>query len=352
MSKYLLMKGAAGLGNRVFALVTAILYARLSDRTLAVDWRDNQYSQDGENVFFDLFDLIDIPHARQISSIDSLYSASVYPALWQGRLEKSVWEVFKEDLSQQGIKKAGKLATTLGQDIFKKYAYSVKKLDYAEDIVIAASYIEEINRMRPFFVGDYTHFRRAHKRVIFREIFHTHLALAPAIQRRFDDFKKIHFQGTQVIGIHIRKSDKAISYLRYKQALARQVERCPDACIFLATDNRDVEQELSTLYPRVVTLDKWLPKPGIKAHGNKDCPDLAEHAVTALLDIVLLASCDYLIYSRATSFGLLASYITPIPAANQVDIRTSLGEKLSKVKAKTQDMNRYFSGLLKLKAKT
>ena len=44
MSKYLLVKGAAGLGNRVFALVTAILYAKLSDRTIAIDWRDSQYS--------------------------------------------------------------------------------------------------------------------------------------------------------------------------------------------------------------------------------------------------------------------------------------------------------------------
>ena len=36
-------------------------------------------------------------------------------------------------------------------------------------------------------------------------------------------------------------------------------------------------------------LDKWLPVPGVRAHGNKDCPDLTEHAVTALLDILTIS---------------------------------------------------------------
>lgn len=348
--KYLLVKGVAGLGNRVFALVTAILYARLSDRTLIVDWGDNQYSQAGENTFSKLFELVDIPHVQQLPPTESACPPSVYPALWQQRLKKPIWKVIKKDLVRQGTKEAGQLIAAMGQNVFKRYAYDVSRPDYAEDVVIAASYIEEIDRMRPLFVGDYARFRWARKRAIFQEIFHTHLALAPAVQQRLVAFKETYFQGTQVVGIHVRKSDKAISYLRYKRALAKQMKRCPDARIFLATDNREVEQELSALYPGVFTLDKWLPAPGIKAHGNKDCPDLSEHAVTALLDILLLASCDYLIYSRATSFGLLASYITAIPTANQTDVRTSFGEKLSKVKNKAQDMNCYLSGLLKLRA--
>ena len=92
--------------------------------------------------------------------------------------------------------------------------------------MIAASYIEEINRMRPLFVGEYAHLRWASKRAIFQEIFHTHLALVPIVRQRFEAFKETHFQG-QVVGIHVRKSDKAISYLRYKRALAKQMQRSP-----------------------------------------------------------------------------------------------------------------------------
>ena len=41
--RYLLVKGIAGLGNRILSVLNGILYARLSDRLLFVDWRDPDY---------------------------------------------------------------------------------------------------------------------------------------------------------------------------------------------------------------------------------------------------------------------------------------------------------------------
>jgi hypothetical protein len=54
-SRYLLVKGAAGLGNRIFALLSAILYARLTRRQLVVDWTDGSYSSDGSNAIHHFF---------------------------------------------------------------------------------------------------------------------------------------------------------------------------------------------------------------------------------------------------------------------------------------------------------
>ena len=48
--KYLIVKGLAGLGNRMLSALTGILYARLSGRRLIIDWRDPTYSSDGSNA--------------------------------------------------------------------------------------------------------------------------------------------------------------------------------------------------------------------------------------------------------------------------------------------------------------
>ncbi len=46
----LVAKGRAGPADRMFAVASAIVYARLRGRQLAVDWRDETYSNDGTNA--------------------------------------------------------------------------------------------------------------------------------------------------------------------------------------------------------------------------------------------------------------------------------------------------------------
>ncbi|MEL6854484.1 MAG: nodulation protein NodZ [Cyanobacteria bacterium J06607_13] len=355
MNQYLLVKGTAGLGNRVFVLVTAILYARMCDRTLVVDWSDDFYTNHSgnakntptQNVFSTLFELKNTPHAPSVPE-DVLAEGSVYPALWKPVLDLSIDDVVASD---------GQLVKAMGQGIFRKYACNVKHLTYPEDLLIASGYDEEIEALRSLFQGEYAHFKNLDKAAIFHETYQRYLTLAPPVQQRLDDFRSAHMAGKSWIGIHIRKSDKAISYAWYQKALAEHVERYPEAHIFLATDNRDVEREISELYPdNVLVLDKWLPEPGVAVHGNTDCPDLGEHAVTALLDICLLASCDYLIYSRTTSFGRLASYISDRPVARHFDIqqyndqrRRTWHERLQTLRNKVNRKASYGVGWLKLR---
>src|SRR6476660_4408245 len=90
-AKYVVVKGKAGLGNRMLSAMTGILYARLCGRRIVVDWSDLTYSNDGSNVFPRLFLLPDSdaklpPGARE----------SVYPPLWRDRLDKSASEVVEE----------------------------------------------------------------------------------------------------------------------------------------------------------------------------------------------------------------------------------------------------------------
>jgi hypothetical protein len=84
----LLVKGIAGLGNRLLCLLTASLYARLSGRKLVVDWRDENYSSGAVNAFHHFFQSSLCAPADQVPATDS-----VAPAIWRGRLHESAWSM-------------------------------------------------------------------------------------------------------------------------------------------------------------------------------------------------------------------------------------------------------------------
>ena len=84
-SRFLLVKGSAGMGNRILGLLTGILFARLSGRHLVVDWGDPLYSPDGQNVFPKLFETPNIFANFPIGPC-----GTVAPPVWENRLHWTV----------------------------------------------------------------------------------------------------------------------------------------------------------------------------------------------------------------------------------------------------------------------
>ena len=76
--KYLIVKGIAGLGNRILSAVTGILFARLMHRRLIIDWSDFTYSNDETNVFPLLFTCTDEDPPLAIPETNS-----ISPPLWR-----------------------------------------------------------------------------------------------------------------------------------------------------------------------------------------------------------------------------------------------------------------------------
>ena len=79
MDQYVLVKGKAGLGNRMMSAMTGILYAMLSSRRVVIDWSDFAYSNAGENVFPRLFST---PNSDPSLPLDA--GESVRPLVWRG----------------------------------------------------------------------------------------------------------------------------------------------------------------------------------------------------------------------------------------------------------------------------
>ena len=83
--RVLVTKGVAGLGNRLLSVLGAIIYCRITKRKLCVDWSDDAYSEDSENVFPLAFEC-------KVGNIDinQVKDDSIYPPIWRGNLDKAV----------------------------------------------------------------------------------------------------------------------------------------------------------------------------------------------------------------------------------------------------------------------
>ena len=91
--------------------------------------------------------------------------------------------------------------------------------------------------------------------------------------------------------------------------------------IFLSTDNIEIKHLFEREYPGTVTAPKWYPRPGSRAHENKRSPDRIENGVEALVDLYVLAECDYLIVDTSSTFSQLAQLLTKALPKNVVDVK-------------------------------
>jgi hypothetical protein len=303
-------KGYAGLGNRIASLLTTILYCKIANRTLSVDWRDHFYSDGSINVFNSLFSLDKLNTLGDFClNIDKEFS--VYPHLWQGKLALHFSDIKHQDTISLG---------ETGQQFFKRYAADFRNIKYREDILIACSYTEKINFCRRHFSGQFRSLKHMSNWEILRKIYYDHLKINTEVQEEAEEFRREHFGNGGVIGVHIRQSDLKISLGKYRKAIANFVADRPLSRVFLATDNLAVEKEFESLYPNIITKQKWMPVSGQAIHGNKSCPNLTRHAIEALMDLYILSKCESIIYSQRTSFGRTAVLMSALPQNQCFDV--------------------------------
>ena len=313
--KYLVVKGIAGLGNRMLAAMTGILFARLMHRQLIIDWSDFTYSNDGTNVFPLLFTCPDTDPPLPIPETNS-----ISPPLWRGRLNKSASVVISEVDPSAYISRRG----------YRRFSCDLNILDHPEEIVVMWSYTQLIRRARKHFRGDFAALANQSDETILSELLRTTLIPRPEIRARIKKWRAEHFGSGPVIGVHIRFMDTKLPHVPFIKsrtsidsffvAIDRIMAKAPNAVVFLATDNREAQQLLEKRYPKVIATEKWFPTTGKEMHQNAECPDRLNNAIEALMDMYLLAECDYLVFPSSSTFSYISSLCTSIPRVNIVDV--------------------------------
>ena len=300
--KLLVVKGINGMGDRMLSLGSGILYARLSGRALAVDWTDPVYSGDGSNVFPRLFGCPGLAMREDIPDTES-----VAPAFWRGEL-------------RTGAAALGRRHREFSADSWRRASVDLGRLDYEEDVAVMWTTSNRVRDMRAHFHGDFAKLHVLDDVEIMGIILREDLVLNGEIRGRVEGFRAAHFR-SPMIGVHVRYADHRVRLRAILAQTTALLRRERDAGIFLGTDNVEVKKLFEKVYGRVVTTPHWYPPAGLKAHDNAACADRLENAREALVDLYLLAGCDYLVCDTSSSFARVAGYLSGILPSRIFDLK-------------------------------
>jgi len=105
LERWLVLKGIAGLGDRLMTLARAMQFAAATGRTLLIDWSHDSWNHSVEEPkgFWHYFDLVDLPasvnvvrgDAETYAILDRLSAAGagVTPSVFRGALRRTDWEL-------------------------------------------------------------------------------------------------------------------------------------------------------------------------------------------------------------------------------------------------------------------
>jgi hypothetical protein len=329
IQRCLIVKGIAGLGNRIATLCSAIEYARRNGRILFVDWSDPTVSDRRKNLFPEYFRMEGVgcvadpakiakgsvypsPYAPDpLAAHNDLYwnfryrSASLFDRVSRGlpngrlRMLQGYWHLLPA--------KEGGAATFTAflRGIADRRNFPMGHHlpdDLGEEVVVYADYIP------PF--SDAT--LRAHVR------------LQPEMEERVDRLARdLALDGC--VGVHVRMSDKKPGSADPASDVARAMKRSglSGRPVFLATDNPDVERRFRATFGDV----RAVPKAG--AHPSGEPPHVwAERRgdrglsrtllEEGIVDMWLLSRCAGLLYQGNSAFTLPSRALHAEPA-KQID---------------------------------
>lgn len=290
MNQILLCKGHSGMGNRVLALLSSSLYARLSGRQLIIDWNDYVYSDHNLNSFHHFFTC---SSAQSILSLP--HDCKVYPAIWQDRLATELTDlILKNDPNRRFDFRS-----------ILRYSADPGRLDYDAPIVVMCPYRDFLRPMRPLLCGEHAHLRHLSRQRLLRWVWDREFGWSDTVLQRVKETEDQCWHG-KMIGVHVRYTDIKIPLPKYFRAVDRLKRKMPDATIFLATDGEGVANEFQKRYGQVVSLSK-------RTSERRNCGGMhgvgsnrVTHGLDAVADMLLLSKCDYLVYASRSTFAMIS----------------------------------------------
>ncbi len=323
--RYLVVKGSggAGLGDKLRALVPAVVYAQLSGRRLHVDWNDPAYGDGRANYFDELFRVEGVETAE-----NRPLRGTVRPVAWQNKLHLN-WDQLYTEFGIPPWNRDWAMQT---------FSFDQGVLDWPEDICVMWDF-DQFRKLVPFLPGLYPSIQAGDPVERMQgEILRRHLKPSAVVEQALQPYLERLHALKPVVGVHVRASDEnfrmrdAPPVPDYIKAVQKMMSRNGASGVFLATDNRDVHDLFVAQFgrDRVVWTDKWLPEAGVALHLANGCPDRLQSARDALTDMLLLAAADYLVTMGNSSFSMLARLFSAAPEEHRVTLvwKAPLGQRL------------------------
>lgn len=328
MSKFLIVKGCAGLGNRLITLAAAMEYAVKTNRILIADWSDGQFSMKGDNIFYKFFELEGIDHLKSYKEIENYANITKYPHSFGEMPEASVYDIFVHD-SGKYLKKiipAFILSKVRGRISFVNEYWRCKKSphDKARESDLGALYsifdrtsIPAGSKYEKSITTDvlfYIDFCPSYDPELINKI-----KLKEEHMKEVEAFSHEKKLNKNSIGIHIRSTDKTPGIVLGKLFEKIKELSIKGLKIFLATDSLTIEKEVKRNFSEVITYPKFLPQAqeeGLHQYAlYNNMTELAETIFKeSIMDMWLLSKCEYLYFQGNSSFSNISRILHKEPS--------------------------------------
>lgn len=295
--KYLIVKGCAGLGNRLVSVFSAIKYCEKNDRTLVIDWSDGQFDKKGIDAFDKCFDLVHVKN-ELLQNIDNWLHLTHSSGLFKQNpnnhhyslyLDKQspFWSKFPEQLFfSEGLRKLRRRWQPIHQATFFNSLSFGSDLNnkHSEDVLYFIDFLPYI---------DYAQLPE-------------YIQVKPFLQQQVNQFDEQN-NLKNAIGIHIRYSDKKPTS-DVQKIINSIKQQHLNSAIFLSTDSIEIEKLFLMNFPEVILYPKLKPElNGIGLHqwalynNEEDLKyTLFEESV---MEMFLLSKCQYLYYQGNSTFS-------------------------------------------------
>jgi len=296
--KYLIVKGCAGLGNRLVTIFSAIKYCEKTKRKLIIDWTDGQFDLKGINAFEKCFELNFINFVEEIEA-DELHNLSHSSNLFRDNKQAGVYDLY-----------------------FDKHYTFLLKLPYK---LFINEYLRKIRRRwQPIKNGNYfnsiaygSDLNYNHKEEILYFIDflpqNNYFELPKYIKPKDHLQLKISNFTTEknlknAIGIHIRNTDKKPNsdISKFVKQLANKFK---DESVFLSTDSKSVESIFESYFPeKLILYPKHIPElnnEGLHQWALNNNKNELKYLMfeESIIEMFLLSKCRILFYQGNSTFS-------------------------------------------------
>ena len=254
-TKKVISRRNAGFGDNLFATAHAWYYAKMTNRSLVVNWAPSMYLEDKSRNAFTYF--FDFPNSIQAVPIIAEDHISTTFRLIRA-LPVTPRNLFLPSLVAEI---SNKLLKEKSPGYFKEI--SKKREQWITNIIKNGTDLKD----KVVIFNGVLGFLEEETKPFFKE-----LKLKPKYQLKVDEFAKKNFKGKKVIGVHIRYYDKSLpknNHTKYwiepekslkiingkLQEIVNEIND-PNYIIFLATDNKMVHDSIQEHFDNIVTFEK------------------------------------------------------------------------------------------------
>jgi hypothetical protein len=319
--KYLIVKGCAGLGNRLYTVFSAIDYCERTGRKLYVDWSDGLYGRKSDNVFCKYFDL-------SVNSADfdeilkrNQSGAKVYPFPFDQKLRLGLYDLYQPVSSPFSHKIPYNRMPLLKFNMLKEHWALNENVKVKKKNSIV-SYLKLLSKGSAFPMGQNLHYSIKEEIAVFADYAPVfieknikYLSVKPVISQIVDVFSAEN-NFDQAIGVHVRSTDMKPSV--EINVLIELIKReHPGKKVFLSTDNTDVLAIFKLNFKDLIVFNKFIPE----LKGNESlhawasvhsAPEKAEQIFKeSIIDMYLLSKCDMLYYQGNSTFSIISKALHP-----------------------------------------